>query len=513
MVAATRAVVEVASRGDAPFRLDRDAGLGFPSASLMTTPRSATAVAPNTFEVERHYYERVLNAHIHPLVRFFAHLGNERIAARYCHLHPRTSPRTIRDALAHQPRRFRWGGSDLLHVTDLEGERRMVVIETNSCPSGQKSMPLLNEADEQGGYRRLLQQAFLPRLAKRGLPGGCLAVLYDKNPMENSGYAAALADLTGETVYLTPFYDRPDPPARYDEQRVLHVRAEDGEWLPVRAAFRYVTQRPWNRIPPVSRTLIFNPVSVCLAGGRNKLLAAKAYDFHNARLEGSGLHIDTPETLWDVTFGEIPLWVERMGGLAVVKVPYSNAGQGIYTLTRPSELEALMAEEPAYDRFIVQQLIGNAAWSSRTERGALYHVGTVPDRQGRLYVADLRMMVGAGADGFFPLAIYARRAREPLTETPPEDSWGVLGTNLSKRQEDGTFTTQSERLMLMDARDFNRLGIGLDDLIDAYVQTVLAVTAIDELAGRLVTTKARFSRRLFRSLNPDSALVDEIVRS
>lgn len=32
------------------------------------------------------------------------------------------------------------------------------------------------------------------------LPCGALAVLYDKNKMEASGYAAALADLTGEQV-------------------------------------------------------------------------------------------------------------------------------------------------------------------------------------------------------------------------------------------------------------------------------------------------------------------------
>ncbi len=42
-------------------------------------------------------------------------------------------------------------------------------------------------------------------------------------------------------------------------------------WAPVRACLRYVTQRPWNRIPPITRTLIFNPVLACLAGGRNKV--------------------------------------------------------------------------------------------------------------------------------------------------------------------------------------------------------------------------------------------------
>ncbi len=37
----------------------------------------------------------------------------------------------------------------------------------------------------------------------------------------------------------------------------------------------------------------------------------------------------------------------------------------------------------------------------------------------------------------------------------------------------------------MDSRDFNRLGLGLDDLIEAYLQTVLAVTSIDRMAQGL----------------------------
>jgi hypothetical protein len=62
----------------------------------------------------------------------------------------------------------------------------------------------------------------------------------------------------------------------------------------------------------------------------------------------------------------------------------------------------------------------------------------------------------------------------------------------------------------MDGRDFNRLGIGFDDLVESYLQTVLSVVAIDEMAQQLVTKGRKFRRRLFHSLNPDSALSDEI---
>lgn len=471
-------------------------------------------VQPGQFEPERHFYPRVLNAQVHPMVQHFFSLGPERIAKRYIHLHPEVDPEAVHRALAHRPKHFRWGGCDLFHVTTARGVRRIIVIETNSSPSGQKSMPFQSEVHGQEGYRTLLEQAFLPLLKRRGLPEGGLAVLYDKNYMETSGYAATLADLTGEAVHLVPFHhDDADPPARFTERGVLEVRTPEGEWTPIRAAFRYVTQRPWSRIPPVTRTAMLNPVAVCLAGGRNKMLAAKAYDLHNAALHASGLTIRVPETIWDVSKREVPLWVERMGGVAVVKVPYGNAGQGVYTITSQDELDAFMAGDFRYDRFIVQGLVGNFGWSSETSQGRFYHVGTVPNRRGNIYVADIRFMVGAGPDGFFPVAMYARRARSPLTEELSEGtaSWDMLGTNLSVKQQQG-WATEPERLLLMDQRDFNRLGLGLDDLIEGYLQTVLSVTAIDEMAQRLVTQKKTFRRRAFASLNPDPRLADEIVQ-
>ncbi|MGE0785728.1 MAG: hypothetical protein AB7S26_08570 [Sandaracinaceae bacterium] len=478
---------------------------------MAMSDRATVRVLPGQFEPETHFYPRVLNAHIHPLVRFFFGLGNHRIAARYCHLHPFVQVESVDAALGHKTEHFRWGGADLFHGASARGGRRMYVIETNSCPSGQKSMPRLDEMQEQGGYRVLLERAFLPLLKRRGAPSGALAVLWDKNHMEVSGYAAVLADLTGEEVFLVPCFDEdPDPSMRINDKRSIEIRTPEGDWVEVRGAFRYVTQRPWNRIPPVTRTVILNPVAVCLAGGRNKMLAAKAYDLHNAKLADSRLRIEVPETIWDVSLREIPLWVERMGGFAVVKNPYSNAGQGVWTVTNKGELDDLMKREQRYDQFIVQQLIGNVGWSSRSRNGAIYHVGTVPNRRGKLHVADLRFMVGCGPEGFFPVAVYARRARESLESEVPEDSWSVLGTNLSVRGPDGEWTTESERLVLMDSRDFNRLGVGVDELIDAYVQTVLAVTAIDEMAQRLVTTKGRFGRKLFQSLNPDASLVAEI---
>ena len=53
-------------------------------------------------------------------------------------------------------------------------------------------------------------------IQKGKLPKGGLAVVYDKNPMETTGYAAALADAMKEPVWLVEFYhDDSDPPGEW----------------------------------------------------------------------------------------------------------------------------------------------------------------------------------------------------------------------------------------------------------------------------------------------------------
>ncbi len=413
----------------------------------------------------------------------------------------------------HRSKYFIWAGADLLNVTSAGGKRQMVVIENNSCPSGQKSMPLTDDNQEQGGYKLLVERTFKPYLKNlRNKIKGGLAVIYDKNPMEVSGYAKVIADVMQEPVFYVPYYiDDESAPVKFVDG-VMHVLSE-GTWHPIRAAFRYLTQKPWNRIPVNSKTKILNPILACLAGGRNKMVAAKAYDIFNAELQQYGLKINMPETIWDVSKNEIPIWVRKMGGHAVIKVPYSNAGQGVYTIVTPAELDAFMALEFDYDLFIVQSLIGNSNWSSTTASGKLYHVGTIPNQKNQTFVADIRMMVSSTENGIMPLCTYARRAAMPLVDhiQTGTDSWAMLGTNLSVKRSDGGWDSDTNRLVLMDRRDFNKLGIGLDDMIEAYIQAVLSMVAIDKMAMNLVNKQGKFRPKLFKSLNDDSSLLSEIL--
>lgn len=514
-----------------------------PDNGLQTPPRSPTLPSTNgsklrfarlfpadrTFDPHTHYYPRALNAQLHPMVAAFMNLGNERIIERFCHLNPTVSKSALIKLLATECQHFRWSGADLFNVTNSRGKRSMIVIETNSCPSGQKSMPnSLNtdttSDDNVSGYHTIIKSTFKQLLDDSStsmVKDGALAVIYDKNDMEASGYAAAMVDIFHEPVYLTEFYvNDSDPPVRWTDD-VMSVRVAADQWVPVRAAFRYVTQKPWNRIPLKSKTLILNPVIACLAGGRNKMIADKSYEFYNHELasQSTGLSIRVPETIRDVSKSEIPLWVRSMGGLAVIKIPYSNAGQGVFTITNQGELDAFMAAEHHYDKFIVQSLVGNASWISSVNQSQrpnlFFHCGTIPNKKLETFVCDIRCMISSTHKGFQPLAVYARRAMAPLKPelSSADDSWKMLGTNLSEKREDGSWTTDTSRLLLMDCKDFNRLGVAIDELIDAYVQTCLATLAIDRMASRLTKNNSdEFDRELYESLNNDRALLDEILR-
>jgi len=477
--------------------------------------KNATIIQPDSFEAHEHWYPKALNATIHPMIHFFMNLDKERIITRYCHMQPTVDPNKLREMLNYKAKFFLWAGADLLNVTSAGGKRQMVVIENNSCPSGQKSMPLIDDNLEQGGYRLLVERTFKPYLKNlRNKVKGGLAVIYDKNPMETAGYAEVIADVMNEPVYYATFHkDEEDPAVRFVDG-VMEVRDAEGEWIPIRAAFRYVTQKPWNRLPLLSKTKILNPILACLAGGRNKMVAAKAYDIFNTELQPFGLKINTPETIWDVSKNEVPLWVKKMGGQAVVKVPYSNAGQGVYTIVTEKELDAFMKLEFDYDRFIVQSLIGNYHWSSTTAAGKLYHVGTIPNAKGHTFVADIRMMVSSTENGIRPICTYARRSAKPLVGhiENSTDSWAMLGTNLSFKNPDGSWGSDTNRLVLMDRRDFNKLGVGLDDMIEAYIQTVLSMVAIDKMAKTLISKNGKFKMRLFKSLNDDPGLINEIYK-
>jgi hypothetical protein len=87
----------------------------------------------------------------------------------------------------------------------------------------------------------------------------------------------------------------------------------------------------------------------------------------------------------------------------------------------------------------------------------------------------------------------------------------MLGTNLSIRKDINAWDFDVSRLLLMDQFDFDQLGLGLDDLVEGYVQSLLSMIAIDQMAQLLVSSRGAFNKKLFKSLNNDTALLQEMM--
>ncbi len=190
----------------------------------------------------------------------------------------------------------------------------------------------------------------------------------------------------------------------------------------------------------------------------------------------------------------------------MVKVPYSNAGQGVYTITGAHDLAQFMDQQLAYGRVIVQELIGAPTWSE-----GISQIGTVANQQGDSYAADLRLMVAATPAGFRPVAAYGRRAHTPLPavlsgERPSQD---FLVTNLSYREQ-GEWKIDTSRLLILHADNMARLGWRWAELLQGYVQTCFAMIAIDRLAAQLVAMPDRELTATLREFSNDAQFIEEL---
>jgi hypothetical protein len=228
------------------------------------------------------------------------------------------------------------------------------------------------------------------------------------------------------------------------------------------------------------------------------------------------LAIRTPKTIIDVTKAEIPSCVDKMNFKAVIKMPFGNCGDGVYTICNKLELEKFLKTPHYYDKFLVQSLVGDISWqSNQLNNQNFYHIGTLPNENNEIFVYDLRMVVGGNENGFVPISINGRRARHPIIKNLSENdenlnSWEILGTNLSVKVNKNTWDNESERVIVMSDDDFNQLGIGLDDLIDGYIQTVLAVISIDKFCESFLNEKNELNYQAFKYLNSDEKFVMEL---
>ncbi|CAG8785467.1 8121_t:CDS:2, partial [Dentiscutata erythropus] len=485
--------------------------------STMSIDNPIKKVYPGDFNPELCVVPKVRNATVHPSGSSFFGLGNDRIIARYKYLNPQVDVNVLRNCLEYNPKFYKWAASDLFNVIDSNGKRQMIIVESGSSPAGQCGMLSFNINNKrENGYKRVIQTAFKQALKDADPSLGELAVVYDKacNEIEVTGYAAAISEETKEHVWIVLLQDdaRYEQPIKWENQ-IMYIRDQDGAWHSIRACFKHMAYKPWILFPLKSKTMVFNNIISCLAGGHNKVMASKSFELFNNELSGSGLGIRFPETICNVNKSEISSCVEKMGGRAVIKAPYGSCGQDIYIITNSEELNKFYDDKHHYEKFIVQSLVENALWSTKLHPGKFYHVGTVPDRHNQIFVNDLRMMVSADETGFHPVVVFSRRARKPLPTYLPNNSnwnpWEIFGTNVSVKLDSG-WIPEYERVITLDQKELNIIGLGIDELIDAYVQTVLSIVAIDKMCQKLLVNN-EFNFELYHTLNPDDVLLGELL--
>jgi hypothetical protein len=528
------------------------------------------------------YFSKARQAVIHPDLEWLMNASNEEIVERYIKRHPEVNASALLEILRTPCVHFRWSGADLFAVRNKRtGEARMLIIETNSSPSGQSTVPCVRTDPpaihtlpmENNGFIIMMRDVFKPMVDSFQIEKerGRLCVLYDKNLPEARANAASMAHVFQEDVVVVSCTaDDMNRTCRWDDHQQLHVLI-DGEWQPMRAGFRYVTQSPHTRIPVISNyappsraTLLFNPVIGCLAGGRNKSMAALAYQELNIELGrlGVGVRILTPETRYDVPYDDLRDIITSMGYRAVVKVPYSNCAQGVDTILTPKEMGEVLDSPRRYQRYVVQELIGSSEWPDNNNNGVLPVSSSVEDLEsrgsssscpplsvtsrsssprcspplspstrtlrdvwahrcalinGEPYVFDLRSLVVSTPVGFRSIGMVARRAGQPLEPKlwkVRRRSFSMLGTNVSVvkgKHTTGVHVSQDtdvDRILLIDEqyRDITRLT--LDDLIDAYIQTCLCTRAIDDRAQQLLISE-NGTMRLFGEL--EATLAAELL--
>jgi len=442
-------------------------------------------IHPGDFTPSAGFHHSVHGTRAHPIVEAFFALDNISMAARYQHRFPAVSKEVLHRLLAWRPRHFFWAGCDFFPV-HTETNARMLLLETNSCPAGQKWMPGLVYEPRWGGYQRLTEMLFSTSERQ-----GTLAVLYDKNPQEVRAYAATLAELSARDVLLVPI-----PSDALDEilrirSSGLQVRGPEG-WVAVTAALRYVTDQPWRSLPLHSATVILNPLSACLSGGRNKHLARIAYERFNECWSESGLAIRFPKTQSGLSTEQAAAAIASAGHRGIIKTPYGHAGEGVFPIVSADGLSRWRAAVDEGQRWVVQELIAEEHLSVHAKEGD----------SARVY--DLRLMVAAGNEGFRPIAAFARRARAnlvfPLEQETLRDQ---LITNLSYRDDRGDWGTDVSRVVPLDETHFDSLRLTLDDLVEACVQSVMSVVAIDQLASSLPDETHQFDIAAFHKLNDD----------
>jgi hypothetical protein len=428
----------------------------------------------------------------------YLNMSNKEIAENYSK-RKGIEQQAVMDLLNYKPKFFFNAGSDLMKVTQ-NNETKMLVIEVNSVATGSMSFPT-RDVEYYNQYEYIIENSFKPLIKDIPEDDGVLAVLNDANYLEAYTYAVIMARKMSENVYVVNLCE-----ARHynnyfrinDDYLEIFI---NNKWTKIRACYKYVQTKPWLMLPVQSKTFIYNSLLGCLAGGRNKAIAALAYSILNHELKDKGLKINHPKTFVNLSKEDV-LEKYKERGLGVAKGLYGNGGYDIYFLTSDKDLSFFKEHAMSNNKYIYQDLVGLKSWLKNGADNRYFHIGTnLPDRK----VFDLRMCIAYTKDGYRPSSMFSRTSKEALNENYDEinNFKNVLLTNI------GDALDLNNQIVILDDNGFKRLGLDFNDVIDGFIQTVLAAVAVDKMACRLME-KGSFNFDLFIELNHDYQLYDEL---
>jgi len=296
---------------------------------------------------------------------------------------------------------------------------------------------------------------------------------------------------------------------------VMYVKDDlEGEtkWVPIRACFRTLSAAPWIRIPVSNnlKTFMYPHPITCLTTGKNKLLANYAYEQFNEKYRGFGLEIKTPRTVSGVEKKDIrEIIKQEFGFRAIIKTPYDGHGRGIYVVRDEADVDKFLAlDSSRYNLFLVQDLIGFETDICKDNPSRYTHVGYVgPDHS--KYAYSLRMIVTDSPTGYKLICICGARASMPFyrgrADVVDEQSDLSYITNIVPKELEGM-----ERDIPASEDGVKRMGFTVDNVVDAYLQSVMCMLAIDQVCQNLFREDGCLDLELLKKLCPDPQLLSEV---
>lgn len=134
----------------------------------------------------------------------------------------------------------------------------------------------------------------------------------------------------------------------------------------------------------------------------------------------------------------------------------------------------------------------------------------------QLYASTVRIIACSDPSGFKMTAIRAARAARPFTSIRSEEN-KLLTDSIETLDEDayitnlGTTGRSESRAIIIDDAAMDALAIGIDDVVDGFMQTVFSIHAIEDMCKRFTTKDGELNLELLKELNPDPQLLAELI--